>query len=213
MNCIILGDKYQKRTKSKGCVGLIKTGNKPMVEHQYQTLKQIFPQAQIIYVYGFDGKRFSSFVNKHISQYNDMHLVYNSAYESKNSAYSLSLASQYLNSDCLIIFGDHIVHKKIFAQFRTSSDSQAFISKKHKNKLGCIINHNHIENISYDLDNCLTDMYYISKQHANIINQSLQDPSTHNCFIFELINKLIDQQQIITPTYTEYYSSPLLLNK
>ena len=66
MNIIILGDKYQKRMKSRGCVGLIKYNNKNIISHQYKTLHSIFPNANIIYVYGFDNKRFISYINKNI---------------------------------------------------------------------------------------------------------------------------------------------------
>lgn len=213
MNCIILGDKYQKRMKSRGCVGLIKIKHKPIIEHQYTTIKNIFPLANIIYVYGFEHKRFSSFISKNQHTYKDIITIYNSNYDTKNNAYSLYLASKYLNDDCLILFGDHIFHKKTFLHFsRASAKSQVFINKKHKNKLGCIVNHNKIENISYDLDNYLTEIYYLNKNHTSMICQNLQNDMNHNCFIFELINKLIDNNQTIYPTFTEYNPLPLVLN-
>ena len=39
MNIIVLGDKFQKRMKSKGCVGLIKINNKSIIQLQHKTIK------------------------------------------------------------------------------------------------------------------------------------------------------------------------------
>ena len=129
-------------------------------------------------------------------------------------SYSLSLTKDFLNDDCLILFGDLILSKKIFDKFINKNDSQIFISKQNKNRLGCIINDNKIENISYDLDNYLTDIYYLTKFHANMIQNLLTNKINYNCFIFEIINKLIDMNQNIKPLFLQRISSPtLILNK
>lgn len=210
MNFIILGDKFQKRMKSKGCVGLIKTNNKPILHQQYSVIKQTFPKSKIVYVYGFEGKKFLSFIDKNHDAYKDLIPVHNPEYDNKNTAYSLYLASKYLNDECIILFGDHILHKKSFTHFKPTQQSQIFINRKQKNKLGCIINHNKIENIAYDLDNYLSEIYYISKRHSTILKDSVNDMTNHNCFLFELINKIIDNNQDVVPRYVEYTSKSLI---
>ena len=214
MNIIILGDKYQKRMKSKGCVGLIKINSRNILQLQHRVLKQVFPEANIVYVYGFEGKKFNSFISKSTLLDNDIISIYNPYYETYNNSYSLSLTKDFLNDDCLILFGDLILSKKIFDKFINKNDSQIFISKQNKNRLGCIINDNKIENISYDLDNYLTDIYYLTKFHANMIQNLLTNKINYNCFIFEIINKLIDMNQNIKPLFLQRISSPtLILNK
>ena len=214
MNIIILGDKYQKRMKSKGCVGLIKINSKNILQLQHRVLRQVFPEANIVYVYGFEGKKFNSFINKSTLLDNDIISIYNPYYETYNNSYSLSLTKDFLNDDCLILFGDLILSKKIFDKFINKNDSQIFISKQNKNRLGCIINDNKIENISYDLDNYLTDIYYLTKFHANMIQNLLTNKINYNCFIFEIINKLVDMNQNIKPLFLQRISSPtLILNK
>lgn len=210
MNIIILGDKFQKRMKSKGCVGLIKTNHKPILHHQYHIIKQAFPKARLIYVYGFEGKKFVSFLDKNKVSLPDIIPIQNAAYDQKNNAYSLFLASTYLNDDCIVLFGDNILHKKTFVHFKPSDNSQVFINRKQKNKLGCIINQHKIENIAYDLDNYLSEIYYIPKEHASLLKTILADTSQHNCFLFELINKLIDANKTVSPEFTEYSSKPLV---
>jgi len=201
MNIIILGDKYQKRMKSKGCVGLIKLYNKNILTHQYKILKTKFPNANIIYVYGFDNKRFLSYVNKNIMSYSDIKLVYNPHYEQYNNVYSLSLLRDYLNQDCLILFGDHIFKNNTFDNFKRTNESQIFINVKTKTKLGCIINNDTIENVSYDLDNYLSEIYFISKNQIQTFRNLITNPAHHNYFIFEILNKMIDTNQKIIPNY------------
>lgn len=197
MNFLILGDKFQKRMKSKGCVALIKTHNKNIIQSQYNIIKKVFPKAKIIYVYGFDSKRFITFLDKQ-KDLSDIITINNPCYEDKNYGYSLFLLQQYLNDDCFIMFGDNIISKCIFNKFDISKGSQVFISKD-KNKLGCIINQNKIENISYDLDNYLSQIYYISKNDARVLQNLIKNPKYHNYFIFEIMNKMIDLNRNILP--------------
>lgn len=213
MNIIVLGDKFQKRMKSKGCVGLIRLNNKNIIQHQHKVLRQIFPSSNIIYVYGFENKRFQSFINKNSILNNDIEIIYNPNYEQFNNAYSLYLASSFLNNDCLIMFGDTIISKKTFDKFTTNKSSQIFVSKKHKGRLGCIINESGVENIAYDLNNYIIDMYYLSTKHTSMIKDILENKINHNCFIFEIINKLIDAGQNIYPFFSEHTSFSLITNK
>lgn len=204
MNIIILGDKYQKRMKSRGCVGLIKTNNKNILSSQYSVLKKNFPYANIIYVYGFDNKKFLSYIDKHNSLYNEMILVYNENYDKYNNAYSLSLVNDYLDTDCLILFGDNVIKNNVFSNFKYTDESQVFISSKNKNKLGCIINNSaRIENISYDLDNYLSEIYFISKKQIHIFKSLIDNPLYHNYFIFEIVNKMIDNNQELIPNHAK----------
>lgn len=213
MNIIVLGDKFQKRMKSKGCVGLIKINNKSIIQLQHKIIKHLFPESKIVYVYGFEGKRLHTFLTKNTLLNNDIMAVYNSHYEKYNNAYSLSLIADFLDDDCLILFGDTIISKKTFAKFNTNNGSQVFLSKKNKNRLGCIINDGKIENISYDLDNYLSEIYYLTKEDMLTIKHLLNNKINSNYFIFEIINKLIDMDKPIYPFFSEHSSITLVPNK
>lgn len=201
MNIIILGDKYQKRMKSRGCVGLIKLQNKNILYHQYKILTTKFSSSKIIYVYGFDNKRLLSYIDKNNDMYQHLTLIHNSMYDIYNNAYSLSLAQQYLNDDLLIMFGDKIISNNTFNKFANNQCSQIFIDNNSQSKLGCIIHNNRIENICYDLDNKLSEIYFISKDQVIDLKKIVSNPANHNCFIFELLNKMIDSHQIIVPHF------------
>lgn len=196
MNFIILGDKFQKRMKSKGCVGLIKLSSKTILQHQHKVIKNKFPNSKIIYIYGFENKKFLNFLDKNDTLNRDVIPIYNPLYNKYNNAYSLQVANDYLNTDCFILFGDNVLHPKIFDKFQYHEHSQIFINNKTKNKLGCIINDNNIENIAYDLDNYLSEIYYISNNDIENFRKLVTNSLYYNYFIFELINKLIEQSSL-----------------
>lgn len=210
MNFVILGDKFQKRMKSRGCVGLIKINNKTIIQHQYKNIKSVFPEANIIYVYGFESKKFINFINKNPSLQTDIITINNPNYETTNSTLSLYLASQYLNDDCFITFGDNLLNSSVFHKFDQNNGSQVFINKKHKNKIGCIINNDTVENIAYDLDNYLSEIYYLSKEDCHILQNLIDNAKYHNYFIFEILNKLIDQNRLIKPFFINSKTSTSL---
>lgn len=201
MNFIILGDKPQKGMKSKGCVGLFKiTRTHNIFEHQYAEIKKHFPKAKIIYISGFESKKFLSFLKKF--GYNDVISINNSEFNIKNQAYSLNLARSFIGKDCFIILGSNILNKNIFTNFNKNYGSQIFISKnKNKNQIGCIINNNLVENLSFDLDNHVQNIYYLNYTATDSLKNLLFNAKNHNNFIFELINKLIDSGQIFRPYY------------
>jgi choline kinase len=199
MNIIILGDKFQKRMKSRGCEGLIKINNKPILELQYKNIKKVFPEAKVIYVSGFESKKLLSYTQKHIESYADLVVIDNKEYDRYNYTYSLCLAKDYLDSNCLICFGDSMMNKGLFNKFSINNGSQVFIDKKHKSALGCIINDNNIENIAYDLDNYITNIYYLSKRDSMAVKDMSSRTQNYNSFIFEIINKLISSDQHIKP--------------
>jgi len=199
MNIIIIADKYQKRMKSKGCVGLIKYRNKNILSHQYKILQHIFPKSNIIYIYGFDNKRLVNYIDKKKQEYANIQLIYNSQYNIYNNAYSLYLAKNFLNDDCIIFFGDNIIKSSTFEDFKITQESQIFIDNKSKNKIGCIINNHQVHNISYDLDNILSEIYFISKSQITLFKNLISDNNNYNYFIFEIINKMISLNQNFSP--------------
>jgi len=193
MNFIILGDKFQKRRKTKGCPGLFRLDKETIIEHQYKTITKNFINPNIVYIYGFDAKRLVSFIDETDSLSNKIALVHNSFHHVYNYAYSLYLAKDYLNKDTFILFGDSVIDKNFFKYIDTHKGSQIVITNKKTGSLGCVIQNRFIQNIFYDLDNHIEEIYFLKKQDACILADILNDTVYHNYFIFELINKLIDK--------------------
>lgn len=199
MNFIIVGDKYQKGMKSKGCAGLLKVDkNNNLFQYQYSIIKKTFPCAKIIYICGFEHKKISNFISK---SYDDVICVFNNDYDNFNDAYSISLVENFLCDNTFITLGYTLFDKKVFNKFNMDLGTQIFINKNQNKDIGCVITNNNITNISFDLPNSIDDIYYFSKQDATFLQKLLKDLQYKNYFIFELINKLIDNGSIIKPFF------------
>jgi choline kinase len=200
MKCIILGDKYQKGMKSKGCPGLIKINRSKynILENQYTVLTSLFGNIDIIYIYGFDNKKFVDYVSG-----SDIELksIYNDKYNKYGNVFSLSLAQSFFNDDIIIIDGYKIMDKKIFKKFNIDGQSQIFISNTQgDNQPGCIINEkNIIESFSFDLTNTIADIHYLNKDCATIFGSLVNNSQNYNNFIFEILNKMIDLGFVLKP--------------
>lgn len=191
MNCIIIADKYVKGMKSKGCYGLIPVNKKHnLFELQHKTIKKIFPRSKIIYVYGFESKKIK---NNLLNKYQDVIGIENTEYESSGFVQSLRCASNYLDENCLIFFGDLIIKTDMFKEFDRSR-CHIYLNKNHPTNLGCILDKKHnVQNISYGLDNYLSNIYYISKRDVENFSYYINNNKYRNYFLFEIINKMIDQ--------------------
>ena len=200
MNCIIIGDRYQKGMKSKGCAGLIKFDKYHNIfQHQYTTIKKYFPKINIFYIGGFESKKLENFLQKH---YADVRFIHNINFETSNDAYSLYLAKDILNNDTLILFGYTVFTKTTLDKFNKNIGSQIFMTNNQNDSIGCVINNNRIENISFDLPDTINDIYYIASKDIEYFKNKL-DNKYHNYFLFELLNDLIDNHNItITPFYS-----------
>jgi hypothetical protein len=198
MNCIILGDKYSKRMKSKGCCALIEINKKyNILENQYYTLKSIFPKINIVYVYGFENTKFLNFISK---KNLEITTIYNINYNKYNQSYSLNLAKSFLNNDTLILDGYSVLSKSMIKKINNKGNSQILISNN-INKYdtpGCVIVDKCITNFSFDLDNNIKNIYYLDKISSNILYETLNE-NNYNYFIFELLNKIIQKKQTLKP--------------
>jgi len=200
MNIFIIGDKYQKGMKSKGCPALIPINKSTnIVQNQYKILKSIFPEANIIYISGFEYKKIQNFLTEH--EEIELNLIINYNFNDYHDVDSLSNALDYFDDDSIIISGYHILNKKIFRDFNNVFDSQIFVSENKIGELGCIIHDDVVKNIGFDLSNYLTNIYYIKHQDAQIIKNYIEDKKFRNYFLFEIINILIDESIVFKPHF------------
>jgi CTP:phosphocholine cytidylyltransferase-like protein len=200
MNCIIIGDKYQKGMKSKGCSALMKNGRRgTLLNNQYEILNDSFDNINITYVYGFDARRLLDFVKDNNYYIN---MVYNESYEQYNEAFSINLVKDKLEDDTLILLGYQALTQKTLKKLKDLTESSVFVSKElDKPKIGCIILDNNITTFNFGLDNQIYDIYYLNKNFAQALKELLQNDKYHNFFLFELLNKLIDTGLYIKPIF------------
>lgn len=199
MNIIILGDKYRKGNKNQGCIGLVKVNKHTnLLQQQYKSIRSSFEGSHIYYVYGFEHKKFNLYIE---NNKDNISYIYNQYYEKLNEGFSLAKTINKLSAGTLIIDGSNILSSKAFANF-DHEVSQVFIDKTNKSNIGCTINHNLVENIFYDLDICVHNMFYIAKKDLPILKNELANPKSHNMFLFELMNICINNGVAFKATKT-----------
>jgi hypothetical protein len=196
MNCIIIADKPFKGIKSKGWSGLLqinKTEN--LIDNQIKVIKKSFPGSKIFYIYGFEHKKVEDYLEN-----NNQNIVpvYNENYDTFGQLYSLSLISHYLNENTLIFFGDIILKPSVFKDLNKKY-SQLYV-KKNYSDLGCVINSkNEIEQISYNLENYISEIYYFKKEDLQQLQTYTKNYAFRNYFLFEIVNRMIDQGMKLRP--------------
>lgn len=211
MNFIILADKHIKGMKSKGGTGLVKVNSRyNLFETQHKIITKNFPDAKLIYIYGFDGKKVSQFFEE--KKYSNVVPIYNEHYEKYNNTYSLSLAQRYMDKDFFILFGYSIFKKELFDSLSVN-ETQIFLNNKTKNSIGCIINDDLVNHICFDLNNYIMDIYYVCKKDAPLMRELSATQKYKNCFIFELLNKMIDLGINIKPVIKNYKNINVKITK
>lgn len=197
IDIIILGDKYQKGKKSKGCPALIYQDKKTIIEHQINSIKKILPNSRINYVTGFDNEKFKIFLEKNNLD-NQINIINNEYYENFNESYSLSLALNNIkNKSNILILSGYYIPSLFYFNNIDFSKSTIFIDNYKKTKLGCIINDkNIVESIFFDLENYIQDIYFIQYKDLKNIKNLLSTNKYNNAFLFELINNIIDMGSI-----------------
>jgi|694.fasta_scaffold07784_11 choline kinase len=203
MNVVILGDKFQKGKKTKGCSGLFKVKNTYLILKQYRAIRAAFPKSNIVYVCGFEYKKLLSTIDDYDEIVKNINFIINENYNKYNYGYSLQLLKEYITQKTLILFGDSIIDYKILNTFDCQNNvSQIVLNKKSTSSLGCVINNKKIHNIFYDLDNKIEEMYFIANKDIGKLKDILDQP-IKNMFIFEIINKMIDNNVSFQPLKIE----------
>jgi choline kinase len=203
MNFIILGDKYSRGTKTKGCSALIQYNKRRnVIETQCYNILRSKPRSKIIYVYGYEDKKIENyFQSNKIGKNKNIHLIYNPEHAITGHCNSLAKAKAFFNEDCFICFGNTIVNHKIFRDM-DETNSQVFTTSEETglSEIGSVIENGQVENLFYELPNKCTNTYYINKTDSRVLEALVTDHSHRNLFIFEIINKMISHGINMYPT-------------
>lgn len=192
MIALIIADSFKRGMKSQGCPGLLKYSHKEtLLQQQYRVIKSVFPKCKIIYIYGFDSRKLSHIVK---TKYRNIHGIYNHEYSMYNHGYSLYKAASFIREQnkCLIMPGYDPLDKSILLKFKEAKSSSVALIDREEPKLGCVMdNSDKVQHIFYDLHNQISDICMMYRNEMSILSDILEDSSTHNMFLFELINNII----------------------
>lgn len=199
MNIVILGDKYDKGKKSKGCQALIDYNTTTKyIDYQYKVLKENTGHVNVIYVYGLGDKKFISYYysNKSLRK---IKTIFNNHYETKNETYSIYLCKDVINVNdpLLILYGNSTIKKQHLNKLLNKKETCIFHQNKGQTEIGCIHNNKNVENIGLDLELKIDNIYYISQPDMVSFMEIISDSTNHNRFVFEIINLMIDQNILV----------------
>jgi hypothetical protein len=194
MIVIIIADNFKKGMKSQGCVGLLPYNKKNnLFQQQCESIKSVFPKANILYIYGFDSKRFILFTST--AKISHVDPIINNDYYKYNHGHSLSLIEPRLSKEeeCMVLLGYDPLNNKHILPLKKRKVSTALIAKKTESKIGCIIDSQtqKINHIFFDLDNPMLNIYLLKKPELQLLCKSLNQENIKNMFLFEIINNII----------------------
>lgn len=197
MITIIIADNFKKGMKSRGCAGLLPYNRKSnLFQQQYDSIKSVFPKSDILYVYGFDAKKFDAFMEDKSDHYAP-YTIKNNKYANYNHGYSLYLAKDAISqaSECLILLGYEPISSKTIRMAKRTKQSSVLLDDSGDSKLGCILDQNSgsVSHIFFDLDNHISDIYLLKKPEIRILTSLLENSNIYNMFLFEIMNNIISQ--------------------
>jgi hypothetical protein len=196
MTILVIADTFNKGMKSQGCVGLLPYNKKyNLFQQQYKSIRSVFPKAKILYVYGFEGKKFLNFING--TPITNMEILFNPEHNIHNHGHSLYLAKEYLETtdECLILLGYEPININYLKALHKMKKSTAIITKDSDSKLGCILekDSNNLTHIFYGLSNYINNIYLLKKPELQLVLKLLNHDNIHNMFLFETINLILSQ--------------------
>ena len=194
MKCIILADKAPKKNKTKGWYGNHPINKKyTLIDNQILYLNKSFTQKnlEIIYVYGFDKKNVERHFVNNSKKYKNVSLAFNSEYERFGHSHSLGVGCKNaIDSNLLVFFGTTILKSSYFSDFDIKK-SYIFTGNQ-QGEIGCSIDcFNKIENIAYDLDNGIHEIFHFNEHSIHDLHKLTTSHWYRNHFMFEIINKMI----------------------
>ena len=194
MIVIIIADSFKKGMKSRGCAGLLPYNKHTnLIQQQYAAITKVFPKADIVYVYGFDAKRFDNFIHSHKSL--DIEFIQNKDYENYSHGKSLSVVKNHIanSRECLIMLGYDPIYVKDIKPIKDIKKSSVLLADNSRSKIGCVVDQHtgSIHHLFFDLENHISDTYLLKTPEIKILIDLLQDNSIYNMFLFEIMNKIL----------------------
>jgi len=172
--------------RGTGSRSLIELKSGSLINHQYHTLRTVFPNCEIILVCGSDWNK----VREKCPQ--DIKIVINPLWETTNDVFSATLALVgVLNRKILIVYGDLLFDAE-FVRNADLSKSSIYLHKDCQNDVGTIENNGKIENLGFGLPNKWAQTLYITGNELKLTCQILKSPNINKLLCHELINSVID---------------------
>jgi NDP-sugar pyrophosphorylase family protein len=205
ISIIIPTAKYGRNLKGYGNKSLLPFNNTTVIEHQINTIQNVYSKADIIIVINDDGNKIRKLIRE---KYPTIRCVYNPNICDTNILYSISMGLYtILNNKVLIIPGDIIFNEDSIrgittGQSKTLIDTNHYISKT---KIGIISTNNIVENYCYDIPLKWGKILYLEGNEYRMFEGIATNKDYTKWCFHEGLNKLIEVGGKIRSFYPDSY--------
>jgi choline kinase len=202
--CCVFAHDITKGMKSFGSISLLKP-NKKSKELLFHTISNIKKTIKTIFlVLGFDEERISKKIKEYRLQ--KIEPIFNYKYDTTNQGYAFKLAintilSKYSDYDGILF----INHNNLIKKLPSFPKKKSWIlvdkkSCKKRYQIGCFIKDNILHHMFYDLGDIVwAEVVYFSFEDLKKIQTNINE-YYDNMFMFEIINKTIENENILFHT-------------
>jgi choline kinase len=185
-----------RRMKSYGPKPLFGIGNHTLLELQLDVLLNVFPNADVNIIIGFEANKVRNYVRR---QYN-ARLIYNPLWEETNVTLSASLGLFSCNLEhVLLIHGDLLFNEDAIYGI-TQNTSKVLVDTTNQLKeeevgLVCDPNTDIVTNFSYGLPTKWGQIVYLTDREFKLFERIAHNHDlSKKWFIYEALNKVIEQK-------------------
>ena len=191
LSIIIPAAGTSKKMKSYGSRSLIELKNgQNVIYRQLSILSEVYPQAEIIVVLGFEAFK----VLKHIPK--NVRVVINHSYEETSAVYSILLGLiNAVNDNVLIVYGDLVFNHD--AVDNIPSDTSTVIvdsnNQLHVDEIGVVINDEQVSYFSYGVPVKWSQILYLTGKELEAFKVLALTKEKQKMFPFEVMNEVIEK--------------------
>ena len=190
MGIIIPAAGMGRRMKSYGPKPLIKIGNSTIIKNQISLLQTYFSNITVVLVCGFKATILMNETPQYILK------VENERYADTNVVRSIGLGLRVLSihAKIILIYGDLVFNSATLKNMKFDKSSVIVTTTAMgDNEVGCVINHQQLTNLMYDLPNKWGQIAIFMGKELALLKELCWNENNYNKFGFEIINQIISK--------------------
>lgn len=161
-----------------------------LYEKQLNTIKQIFPNNEIIYVVGFQANKIKRKLEKE-----NVTVILNKEFENTNAAYSIGLGLKNTSHDnALIIYGDLFFNANVLRDIEGSGNSSFIVTNRNtmeQDEVGYLALGNTVTRMNYGFDIRWSQIMYLKHFEKQQFAREAKKTENRNMLGFEVLNNII----------------------
>jgi choline kinase len=206
LSIIIPAAGASRKMKSLGSRSLIELKNgQNVLFRQLSILSEIYPQAEIIVVLGFEAFK----VYKHLPR--NVRAVINHNYDSSSVLYSIMLGLiNAVNDNILVVYGDLVFNHEAIDGISTEHSAAVIDSKGMigKEEVGVVLVDNQISYFSYGVPAKWSQILFLTGKELELFRVMCMQKDRQKMFPFEIMNDIIEKIGYLP--YTENPNSKIV---